>query len=97
MATYRRWLIVRASGEMRVIKTNPQLGFDEVAFPIRVTLPDTWGKIQAQSLDLEIRESDLSISIEAGTVNVGQHMRDEHNEASDLVPESEEADDAKPA
>ena len=34
-----RWLIVRASGEMRVTQRQPNLAWDEVAFRLRVTIP----------------------------------------------------------
>lgn len=46
MSTHRQYLIVRANGDMRVIQRFPALAWDEVAFPIIVSFPDTWGKVR---------------------------------------------------
>lgn len=50
------YLIVRASGEMRVTKTRPGLRIDEVAFPLTVTIPETWGRVQPTSIDVALPE-----------------------------------------
>ncbi len=57
--TVKSFLIVRADGTMRVVKTKPYQGslrLDEVAFPLNVTIPITWGRVQAISIDLEMPE-----------------------------------------
>lgn len=50
------FLIVRSSGEMRVVKNKPTLGFDEVAFPVTVTIPITWGRVQPVGITLDMPE-----------------------------------------
>ena len=45
-----RKLIFRADGEMRISKGRTlQLRVDEVAFPLEVIIPDTWGKFYAEN------------------------------------------------
>lgn len=42
----RKYLIVTGKGDMRVVTRRPySLRHDEVAFPIEVTVPDTWARI----------------------------------------------------
>jgi hypothetical protein len=48
------YLIVRASGDMRVTKTRPPLRIDEVAFPLTVSIPATWGRVQPTSIDVAL-------------------------------------------
>lgn len=50
------YLIVRADGEMRVTKTSRRLNIDEVAFPLTVTIPATWGRVQRTSIDVALPE-----------------------------------------
>lgn len=54
--TIEGYLVVDASGEMRAVKRQPRLNFTEVAFPIRVTIPITWGKIQSPAITLDMPE-----------------------------------------
>jgi hypothetical protein len=52
----RGYLVARADGTLRVVKTRPHLRFDEVAFPLAVTIPVTWGRVQPTSIDLTMPE-----------------------------------------
>lgn len=62
------YLVVRASGDMRIVKNQPRLGADEVAFRVRVSIPRTWGRVQAAGIELELPEPPEAI------VNVGDPM-----------------------
>jgi hypothetical protein len=50
------YLVVRANGAMRVVHRRPYLRFDEVAFPLAITIPALWGTIQNLGLDLVLPE-----------------------------------------
>lgn len=52
----RGYLVVRADGSMRVVKTSPRLSIDEVAFPVTVTIPRTWGRVQPTSIEVTMPE-----------------------------------------
>lgn len=54
--TTKGFLVVRADGSMRVTKTRVQLAIDEVAFPLTVTIPATWGRVQPTSIDVALPE-----------------------------------------
>lgn len=41
----KKYLIVSANGDARVVTRSPRLAWDEVAFPLEVTVPDTWGRL----------------------------------------------------
>lgn len=56
MREVQGFLIVRADGDIRAVKRRPRLGFDEVAFPVTVTIPITWGQIQATSIEVTMPE-----------------------------------------
>lgn len=46
-------LIVRADGTMRVTK-GKRLALDEVAFPVTVSIPRTWGQVQATRIEVAL-------------------------------------------
>lgn len=48
-----RYLVVNARGTTRLTTRWPNLHWDEVAIPITVTIPDTWGKVY-QALAVEV-------------------------------------------
>jgi hypothetical protein len=50
------FLVVDASGNLRALKTMPRLKMDEVAFPITVSIPRTWGRVQSTSIDVQLPE-----------------------------------------
>lgn len=68
--TIRGYLVVRANGEMRVLKTRSQLRLknDEVAFPLIVSIPETWGNVQDSKLHVELPDAP------AATVTVSDEM-----------------------
>lgn len=68
------YLVVRADGTMRVVKQPPRLSIDEVAFPVTVTIPKTWGRVQPTRIDVTMPEPP------AAFVTVGE---------PDLAPEPE--------
>lgn len=54
--TMKGFLVVRADGSMRVTKTRVHLAADEVAFPLTVSIPNTWGRVQTTSIDVALPE-----------------------------------------
>ncbi len=50
------FLVVRADGSMRITKKRVTLNIDEVAFPLTVTIPKTWGRVQRTSIDVALPE-----------------------------------------
>lgn len=50
------FLVVRADGSMRVTRTRVRLNIDEVAFPLTVSIPHTWGQVQRTSIDVSLPE-----------------------------------------
>lgn len=52
----RAFLVVRADSSMRVVKMRPRLSLDEVAFPVQVTIPRTWGRVQPTSIEVTMPE-----------------------------------------
>jgi hypothetical protein len=56
MSVTKGYLVVRATGDMRVTKQRVALRIDEVAFPLTVTIPDTWGRVQPTTIDVALPE-----------------------------------------
>lgn len=54
--TIKGYLVVKADGSMRVTKRRNALYIDEVAFPLTVTIPRTWGQVQPTSIDVALPE-----------------------------------------
>lgn len=52
----KAFLVVRADSTMRVVKQSPRLGIDEVAFPLTVMIPRTWGRVQPTAIDVTMPE-----------------------------------------
>lgn len=50
------YLIVRADGTTRTTKKMVNLALDEVAFRLTITIPTTWGRIQAPAIDVVLPE-----------------------------------------
>ena len=46
------YLVVKANGSLRVVKTRPTLAFDEMAFQLNVTIPTTWGAFASQKIEV---------------------------------------------
>ena len=53
--TVKSYLVVRADGSLRIVK-NPNLRQDEVAFPLSVTIPKTWGRVQPTRIEVALPE-----------------------------------------
>ena len=45
MKLHTAFLIVTAHGDMRVVKKRPRLNLGEVAFILKVTIPEAWQKV----------------------------------------------------
>ena len=63
-----RWLIVRADGSCRVVKTpkykgQPNLRYDEVGFKLTIDFPKTWGEV-AGEINLEVPGGDTKVEVE---------------------------------
>lgn len=54
--TITGYLVATAGGELRTVKTTPRLRIDEVAFPITVHIPITWGRVQKTSIEVTMPE-----------------------------------------
>lgn len=61
------WLVVRSDGSLRVLKSaRPALRADEVAWPLTVQIPKTWGRVQPGGIELTMPEPpDALITVEA--------------------------------
>lgn len=55
------YLVVNAAGDLRALKRRPDLRFDEVAFPVTVTIPITWGRVQPVAVTLVMPEPPAAI------------------------------------
>jgi len=66
-----RVLIVRADGGMRISSGKRlSLRADEVAFPLRVSIPDTWAKFyRDQAIELQMP------GVPSASVEVGKKLR----------------------
>lgn len=51
----RKYLIVRADGEVRVVSKTPRLSLDEFAYRLIVKIPESWASIVGQ-IDIELPE-----------------------------------------
>ena len=58
----KRWLIVRANGDIRVTKTRPPLQWNEVAFNLTVKVASSWASTVG----------DIALEIPEGTIVVEQ-------------------------
>jgi hypothetical protein len=50
------FLVCRADGSLRITKKRPRLSLDEVAFPLTVSIPRTWGRVQPTSIEVALPE-----------------------------------------
>jgi len=64
----KKYLIVNARGDSRVVTRRPgPMRFDEVAFPLNVTIPDTWGRVYSDlPVEIEFPEPGELPKVEAG-------------------------------
>lgn len=56
--TVKAFLVVKADGDIRVVRgvRGVRLKLDEIAFPLTVSIPRQWGKVQATSIELTMPE-----------------------------------------
>lgn len=52
----QKFLIVNGRGDMRVVTRRPSLNFDEVAFPLRVKIPESWGRLYKDEIEIAMPE-----------------------------------------
>jgi hypothetical protein len=58
MATYQRYLVVNHAGEMKLAKRHPDLYHNEVAFLVKVHIPDgPWGQLQRGVAEVEVPQA----------------------------------------
>lgn len=51
----KAFLVVRSDGALRISKTRRRsLAFNEVAFPLTVTIPAGWGQYQEDSIEVKM-------------------------------------------
>lgn len=50
------FLVVRADGSMRITKKRAALRLNEVAFPLSVNIPTTWGRVQTSTIEVVMPE-----------------------------------------
>ncbi len=66
----RGFLVVRADGTMRTTKSRVRLAIDEVAFPLSVSIPKTWGRVQRTSIDVTLPEPpDARVTVDDGELD----------------------------
>ncbi len=59
----KRWLIVRANGDIRVTKSRPRLQWNEVAFALTVKVASSWASTVG-AITLEIPEGMVAVEQE---------------------------------
>ena len=55
----KRYLIVTAAGDVRIVQKNPRLRLDEIAVPVTVTLPAGWGRILPDGIEIVLPDVPL--------------------------------------
>ena len=60
MKTIRRFLIVNGQGDCRIVSRRPnRMAFDEMAFPLNISVPDSWGQVYTDvPINLTLPEPD---------------------------------------
>lgn len=59
MKTLNRWLVIKADGDVRIRTRRPatgELGYDEFAIPLTINIPDPWGRIASDGIDITLPE-----------------------------------------
>lgn len=65
MRTVTVYLVVNGRGDCRVNKRRPELAYDEVAYEIRVNIPQGWGSIYRGG-ELTLPEAPAAMALEVG-------------------------------
>ena len=73
MRTIRNWLVVNAVGEMKIRTRRPStLCYDEVAIPVVVHMPDGWGDIVNDQIDVHMPEPPTFEPVDGDAIIVGE-------------------------
>lgn len=64
MSATTYYLVVPANGTPRITKSRTRLKSDEVAYRLRVTVPDAWGTIRGE-LAITMPEPPAAVEVEA--------------------------------
>jgi hypothetical protein len=67
MRIVESYLIVNARGDMKIRKTR-QLKYDEIAFRLKVHVPDSWGRVQG-NIELEMPDVPMKL-VETGVIHL---------------------------
>lgn len=53
-ATIKRFLVIRANGDVRLVQRRPSLDMDEIAVPLVIHIPDGWARVVEDQIDIHM-------------------------------------------
>lgn len=61
--TVKKYLIIRASGDTRIVTRNPSwtLRNDEIAYQVNIKIPDAWGRMVSTSIDITLPDPVITV------------------------------------
>lgn len=59
----RKFLVVRADGEARVVARTPRLRLDEFAYRLNISIPDSWAAVVGD-INIALPDPDMRPSVE---------------------------------
>jgi hypothetical protein len=62
MSMERRYLIIRADRSVRCVTRMPRLAMDEIAVPLRLNFPETWGRVRPEAIVIDVPEFEPNIT-----------------------------------
>lgn len=62
MSMERRYLIIRADRSVRCVTRMPRLAMDEIAVPLRLNFPETWGRVKPEAIVIDVPEYEPGIA-----------------------------------
>jgi hypothetical protein len=67
MSMERRYLIIRADRTVRCVTRMPRLAMDEIAIPLRLNFPETWGRVKPEAvvIDVPLYEPEIGVDTSA--------------------------------
>lgn len=66
MSRERRYLVVRADRSTRIVTRLPRLAADEIAVPLVLNFPDTWGRVtEPVTIEMPGFDPHLTADVEA--------------------------------
>lgn len=73
----RGWLLVNINGDMRTCKRLSTLKWDEVAFPVEVVLPHSYGRVyDDKTIKLELPGGKVDVAV-GELVDIAQNLNDD--------------------